>query len=788
MSDAATPKPKSRRRRRRRKPRAEARVARQQALRDDRGAAAPKAREGTESEARGAAVALRLNTDDPFGMCDPDADAPAFESDDAASDSYWPEQAEESEPAAEEQEAPLVLCTVVGEPTLEREPAPQAHGFGGEPRASEGVRIPRIVVHASCERVEVAEAIAAAAEDPRLARAEFTIESGGIDGAVARLARAASPDLLIVDSTLAPGEMLRRLEKLADVIFEETKVIVVGAVNDITFFRDLTARGVSDYVVAPIAPKALADTLVALYGDAAGAPAGGRVIAVTGARGGVGASALARNIAWSIAERQEASAALIDLDLRFSAATPAPAAQFTIVDALQALEKIDEEEIEHFGTLRGRRLRVLGARSTLTREIEVQGEAISALIAHMRRTAPYVVLDLPHVWTPWAAQTLARADRAVIVAVRDLASLRNAKNMLEALKAMREEGAAAPDVVLSLVGTPGRPEIPVKDMTEVLGAAPIASVPFDAYAFGAGEAEGLMVDECAPGSRAALAIDALAAQLTGRKIVRRARGKAAPAVPLAITPATEAYYPPPPRRRREDLEAAKPASAAAPASVARATPAVSPASAPRVCEPVAAPPRSPARGDAARYARALEQIQAGRARKGASLLRVVAEQGLAPAQHRLAQLYERGEGVSGDLARARQWAERAAQAGHVQAMYALGLYCARGEGGAKDEATAFHWFRLAAGFGHRDSQFHLGRCYREGCGVRADADEALVWLLLAARQGDAAASGQAAEIAATLSLARIEAAQARAGEFRPLAPDAAANEETPQAGVRARRA
>ncbi|NWG52582.1 MAG: sel1 repeat family protein, partial [Hydrogenophilaceae bacterium] len=201
-----------------------------------------------------------------------------------------------------------------------------------------------------------------------------------------------------------------------------------------------------------------------------------------------------------------------------------------------------------------------------------------------------------------------------------------------------------------------------------------------------------------------------------------------------------------------------------------------------------APPRSPARGDAARYARALEQIQAGRARKGASLLRVVAEQGLAPAQHRLAQLYERGEGVSGDLARARQWAERAAQAGHVQAMYALGLYCARGEGGAKDEATAFHWFRLAAGFGHRDSQFHLGRCYREGCGVRADADEALVWLLLAARQGDAAASGQAAEIAATLSLARIEAAQARAGEFRPLAPDAAANEETPQAGVRARRA
>ena len=45
-----------------------------------------------------------------------------------------------------------------------------------------------------------------------------------------------------------------------------------------------------------------------------------RVIAVVGARGGVGASTVAQNVAWSIAERQHASTALVDLELSFGVA------------------------------------------------------------------------------------------------------------------------------------------------------------------------------------------------------------------------------------------------------------------------------------------------------------------------------------------------------------------------------------------------------------------------------------------------------------------------------------
>jgi localization factor PodJL len=215
-----------------------------------------------------------------------------------------------------------------------------------------------------------------------------------------------------------------------------------------------------------------------------------------------------------------------------------------------------------------------------------------------------------------------------------------------------------------------------------------------------------------------------------------------------------------------------------PADAAEAAPA-----APAPCIPL----RTPAPGDIARYARALEQMGAGRARKGATLLRAVAENGLAPAQHRLAQAYARGEGVDGDFARARHWAARAAEAGHVQAMHDLGVFCLRGEGGARDEATALRWFSEAARFGHRDSQFHLGRLHQEGRGVRADADEALYWFLLAARQGDVAASGRAAEVAFQLTMARIEAVQARVSDFRPAAANVEANEALAPQRDRARR-
>lgn len=379
--------------------------------------------------------------------------------------------------------------------------------------------VPRITIHATCDRHEISDIISGISADRRMGRAEITVEQGGIDAAISRFAGQASPNLLIIDTLLQGAGMLHALDRLAQVIEEGTKVVIIGAVNDIALFRELMSRGVSEYIVPPLQPLDLIRTICGLYVNP-DKPFAGRVISVIGARGGIGASTIAHNLAWSIAERQESSATLLDLDLSFGTA----ALDFNqdppqnIADALMAPDRVDDVFLERVTTKQTQRLQMLTAPATLEREFELDPQAYEMVIDRVRRTSPFVVLDLPHVWTSWVKHTLLAADDAIIVAGPDLASLRNTKNIMDLLKAMRPYDSP-PTVVLSMVGVPKRPEIPFKDFAEALGAEPVASIPFDPQLFGMAANNGQMIGEVATQSKTAIALDALAASLTGRKVV-----------------------------------------------------------------------------------------------------------------------------------------------------------------------------------------------------------------------------------------------------------------------------
>jgi pilus assembly protein CpaE len=392
--------------------------------------------------------------------------------------------------------------------------------------------VPRITIHAACDRPEVSDMIAGISADRRMARAEITVEPGGIEAAIARFAAQASPNLLVLDSLLQGQQMLHQLDRLAQVIEEGTKVVIIGAVNDIGLFRELMARGVSEYIVPPMQPLDLIRTVCGLYVNP-DKPFAGRVIAVVGARGGIGASTIAHNIAWSIAERQESSATLLDLDLSFGTAAldfnQDP--QQSIADALLAPDRVDDIFLERVTTKQTQRLQMLTAPATLEREFELDPQCYEMVIERVRRTSPFVVLDLPHVWTSWIKHTLLAADDAIIVAGPDLASLRNTKNIMDLLKASRPYDSP-PTVVLSMVGVPKRPEIPFKDFAEALGAEPVASIPFDPPLFGMAANNGQMIGEVAAQSKTAIALDALAASLTGRKPVEAKKSSITDKIPF----------------------------------------------------------------------------------------------------------------------------------------------------------------------------------------------------------------------------------------------------------------
>lgn len=448
-----------------------------------------------------------LEADEKFGLGDLEgAPLPPFDHDAFDSPGLTPLPANESDD-------PFGLTTPM--------PAPQAAPQGGA-RATEQ-SVPRITIHASCDRAEISDVIAGIAADRRMARAEITVEAGGIDAAITRFASQASPNLLILDTLQQGQAMLRSLDRLAQVMEEGCKVIIVGAVNDIGLFRELMARGVSEYIVPPMQAVDLIRTICGLYVNPE-KPFAGRVISVIGARGGVGASTIAHNLAWSIAERQEAGAMLLDLDLSFGTAAldfnQDP--QQSVADALLAPERVDDIFLERVTTKHTQRLQMLTAPATLEREFELDPSAFELVIDRVRRTSPFVVLDLPHAWNSWVKQTLLATDDVIIVASPDLASLRNTKNILDLLKSMRPYDNA-PSVVLSMVGVPKRPEIPFKDFSEALGTEPVASFAFDPALYGMAANNGQMLGEVAALSKAAVAIDLLAATLTGRKPVEAKR-------------------------------------------------------------------------------------------------------------------------------------------------------------------------------------------------------------------------------------------------------------------------
>ena len=123
--------------------------------------------------------------------------------------------------------------------------------------------------------------------------------------------------LFVLDTTLDGAAMLSALDRLR-LAAPTACIVILGAVNDIALLRDLAARGVSDYIVPPAKAADVARSLCSLFADVDGA----KTIAVIGARGGIGASTIARNLAWSIAERQQQRTTLVDLDLCFGSAAP----------------------------------------------------------------------------------------------------------------------------------------------------------------------------------------------------------------------------------------------------------------------------------------------------------------------------------------------------------------------------------------------------------------------------------------------------------------------------------
>jgi pilus assembly protein CpaE len=177
---------------------------------------------------------------------------------------------------------------------------------------------PRVSVQAFCETVATAAAVRSASEDRRLGKAHLTVQMGGVEAAIESYRTVPTPNVIILE-TEGRSDILAGLDELATVCDPGTRVVVIGTTNDAAPYRELVRRGVSDYVIGPVSPLDVVRSICSLFSASEALPVG-RIIAVVGAKGGVGASTVAHNVAWAIARDLSLDSVVIDLDLAFGTA------------------------------------------------------------------------------------------------------------------------------------------------------------------------------------------------------------------------------------------------------------------------------------------------------------------------------------------------------------------------------------------------------------------------------------------------------------------------------------
>ena len=383
---------------------------------------------------------------------------------------------------------------------------------------------PRVSVQAFCETVETAAAVQAAGEDRRLAKAHVKIQMGGAIAATEAYRSAPTPNVIILESDQRADEVLAALDSLAEVCDSGTRVVVIGRINDVTLYRELTRRGVSDYLIAPVSTIDVVRSVCGLFVAPDAKPVG-RILAVIGAKGGVGSSTVAHNVAFSIARDLSLDSVVTDLDLAFGTA----GLDFNqdppqgIADAVFSPDRIDTAFVDRLLSKCTEHLSLLAAPATLDRPYDFSADAFNSTIDALRTSIPCVVLDVPHVWSGWTKRLLVAADDILVVAAPDLANLRNAKNLVDLLRTARPNDHR-PYYCLNQVGVPKRPEISTADFAKALEDQPLAVIPFEPQIFGTAANNGQMIAEVSASHKTAEMFRQLAQVLTGRAEAKRARG------------------------------------------------------------------------------------------------------------------------------------------------------------------------------------------------------------------------------------------------------------------------
>ncbi len=265
---------------------------------------------------------------------------------------------------------------------------------------------------------------------------EANCQVGGIKAAVAYCRNNPSPELLMVDIS-QEAEPLAAFDELADVCEPQSKVVALGELDSMELYRDLTALGVSDYLLYPLTGDMVSQVIARILGGNNLATRLGKTVAVLGCSGGVGTSTIAANLGWYLAREEQVSTAVCDYDLYTGdidvLLNAEPNSHFRVL--LRDAQHMDELLLERSLVSCGERLSLLKAVGPVgnAQRLDIDHKALAQVNRLIKEHYNYSVWDVPArgLYSEEGQSLLLGADTVVMVLGNHLHSIRQLNYSLQ---------------------------------------------------------------------------------------------------------------------------------------------------------------------------------------------------------------------------------------------------------------------------------------------------------------------------------------------------------------------
>lgn len=246
------------------------------------------------------------------------------------------------------------------------------------------------------------------------------------------------PDLLLVEVTAHGQGELDEIEYLT-AHWPATVVIVVCASPTPEFLISAMRAGVREVLPAPAAQDLLVAAVerVAAKSAAAGAKAPCRTLAFIASNGGSGATFLATNFGYRLAESRRVL--LVDLNLQLGDALTFlhdRKAPVTLADVARDIKRLDAQFLAASAVHIAPNYSILAAPDDPDQAAEVRPEHIEAILRLGATEYDFVLLDMPRTVDPVAIAALDRATRIFLVLQTSLPHLRNAGKLLALFRSL----------------------------------------------------------------------------------------------------------------------------------------------------------------------------------------------------------------------------------------------------------------------------------------------------------------------------------------------------------------